>query len=537
MNFLTWRCVAVAACLAASVSTQADPRPAAPFDVLIRGGSVVDGTRTPARQCDVAIRGDRIVAVGEIAADATAALEIDAAGMVVAPGFIDAHTHAESIERQPDAWNFVGMGVTTLISGNCGSSRLDLGTAFDRLENGGGIGPNYASLIGHGTVRREVLGIENRAPTDAELERMCELVRAAMADGAVGLSTGLIYVPGTYAETEELIALARVVAEFGGVYASHMRNEGDRVLASIDEALRIGREAGVAVHLSHLKASGKPNWGRSVDIVARLTAAREAGVRVTGDQYAYAASSTSLDVLFPSAALSIGRKEFGAKLRDDEPFRARMHEALLATMERSGFGDFSYCQIASAPGHRDLSGKTLAEAASGDGGRDAQARLAIDLMIAAAGKRISMVYHKMSEDDVETLMRVPFIAVASDGGIRNRAAASKPHPRSVGNNPRVLARYVREQKTLSLELAIHKMTQLPATVFGLRGRGVLAEGAFADVVVFDPDAVQDGATFDDPLEPPRGIDWVLVNGRVAHRKGEQTEVRAGAVLRHSARTR
>ena len=429
------------------------------------------------------------------------------------------------------------MGVTTLISGNCGSSRLDLGTVFDRLENGGGIGPNYASLIGHGTVRREVLGTENRPPTDEELRRMGDLVRAAMEDGALGLSTGLIYVPGTYAETEELVALARVVAEFDGVYASHMRNEGSRVLASIDEALRIGREAGVAVHLSHLKASGKPNWGRSTDIVARLETAREDGVRVTGDQYAYAASSTSLDVLFPSSALSIGRKEFGAKLRDDPAFRARMHEALLETMEHNGFGDFSHCQIASAPGHRELSGKTLADAASGDGGREAQAQLAIDLMIDAAGKRISMVYHKMSEDDVEALMRVSFIAVASDGGIRNRASTSKPHPRSVGNNPRVLSRYVRDQKVLSLELAIHKMTQLPATVFGLRERGVLQPGAFADIVIFDPDTVRDGATYDEPLEPPRGIDWVLVNGQIAYRQGQQTEVRAGAVLRRPVQVR
>ncbi len=517
--------------LAGSAVAQQEPE----FALLFRGGTVVDGTLASPRPADVGIRGDVIAAIGDLSGR-TAARVVDATGLVIAPGFVDVHTHADrAAARRGDARNFVAMGVTTIITGNCGGSVTDLATHLAEVEKHG-IAVNYGSLIGHGTVREAVMGRANRAPTADELAKMRALVRREMAAGAFGLSTGLIYVPGTYAKTDELVALCEEVASFGGLYATHMRDEGDHVLESIDEAIEIGRRAGLPVHLSHLKASGKPNWGKSEQIVARLEAARADGLAVTGDQYAYTASSTTLLVLFPSAELAEGPKAFAARLRDDAAFHATMVEALYATMDTSGFGDLSFCQIASAPGSRDLQGLRIAEAAErrfGETDRHAQAETAIDLVIAAGARRVSMVYHKMAEPDVERLMALPYVGIASDSGIRMYDTAEKPHPRGAGNNPRVLGRYVRERKVLSLELAVHKMTELPATVFGIERRGVVREGAFADLCVFDPATVIDRATYAEPLAEPRGIAWVLVNGVPVVADGQRTDARPGRVLRHS----
>lgn len=516
--------------LSASIRAQ---EPVAAYDLAIRGGRVVDGTGKPAFPADLAIRAGRIAFIGQLG-ETPASSTIDAAGLVVAPGFIDVHTHADNATSRPEAANFVLMGVTTIVTGNCGSSNSDLAATFARLEKTG-ISVNFASLIGHATVRRAVLELSREAPTDEQLGVMVDLVRKAMQAGAVGLSTGLIYVPGTYAKTDEITALARVVGEFGGVYASHMRNENDRVLTAIDEALEIGREAGVPVHISHIKASGKPNWGRSAQIVAKLRAARAAGAPVTADQYVYDASSTSLDVLFPSRELSIGRKAFAAKLSDDEEFRGRMRDALMAQMERVGFGDLSYCRIAYAPNNAALNGKMFPQAATiryGSDDRDSQARLALDLYVDSKGRRIGMIYHTQSEDDVTTFMREPYVAVACDAGIRLRRTQSLPHPRGAGNNARMLARYVRKLGVVSLPQAVRKMTSLPATTFGLEGRGEIRIGAAADLVLFDPDTIEDRATYDEPILAPVGISRVLVNGVVVAEDGRHNGKRPGAVLRH-----
>lgn len=503
------------------------------FDLLIVGGELVDGTGAPPRRADVGVADGRIAAVGALKGR-EAKRTVDATGLCVAPGFVDVHAHADRVAlRRPRATNFVSMGVTTLVTGNCGSSVLDVGEHLRALEEKG-IGVNYATLIGHGTVRSAVLGTEQRAPTADELVAMRAHVRAAMEAGAFGLSTGLIYVPGTYAELDEIAALCEEVAPFGGLYATHMRNEASRVLESIAEALEIGRRAGVPVHLSHLKSSGKPNWGRSAAMAARLQEARAAGVRVTGDQYAYTASSTSLDVLFPSSALSVGRKEFCTKLSEDAAFRDAMREALHETMAASGFGDLSYAQVASAPGAPDVNGLRLSEVAeklSGNATPEAQADAAIELMVRSAGRRVGMVYHKMCEPDVERLMRLPFVAVASDSGIRLRETAERPHPRGAGNNPRVLGRYVRERNVLSLALAIHKMSGLPAATFHLRDRGTIRPGAHADLVIFDPETVLDGATYDAPTETPVGIPHVFVNGVAVVEDGAPTGALPGHVLR------
>lgn len=504
-----------------------------PFDVIVRSGEVLDGTNRAARIADVGIRGTRIAAIGDLAT-ATAKLELDAKGLVVAPGFVDVHTHVDSeIARLPGCDNFVRMGVTTIVTGNCGRSAEDLDAHFARVERGG-VGVNYASLVGAGTVRTQVLGTEDRAPTEDELQRMRGLVRTAMEQGAFGISTGLIYVPGTYAKTEELIALAREAGKHGGLYASHIRNENDDVMRAVEELLRIGREADVPVHLSHAKCTGKPNHGRSPEVLKALALARAAGQRVTADQYVYDASSTGIDVLFPSAELAIGRKAFGERLQNDAEFRSRMRTALKATMKRVGFGDFSYARIAHAPGNADLDGLLIPEAAQKRrraNDQDAQADMAMDLYSAAGDERVGMIYHVIGEADVATFLAQEWIAVASDAGVRPLDGEGKPHPRGAGNNVRVLGRYVREQGVLSLPLAVHKMTQVPANAFGLDDRGELRVGAFADVVVFDAKTVNDRATFAEPLLPPVGMRWVLVNGQVAAEGDRVTKARAGMVLR------
>jgi len=533
---LTSAILITAGVCAPTLCAQATPPAKVDFDLLLRGGTVYDGSGAPGQRADVGISRGRIRAIGQLAGR-TAGETIDLRGLCIAPGFIDTHAHAESgILRRPEARNFVFMGVTTIVSGNCGNSAKDLGKAFQQIEKRK-TSVNYASLIGHNTVRTAVIGKQARAPNAAELAKMQDLVDKAMRDGAMGLSTGLIYVPGTFAKTDELIALAKVVGEHQGLYASHMRNEGDRVLEAIDEALQIGTQAKVPVHLSHLKASGKNNWGRGKDILQKLTAARAAGHQVTGDQYAYKASSTGLDVLFPSRALSVGRPAFARRLKQDEGFRAEMHKALLKKLGKTGFADFAYCQVSWAKNHDEVSGMNLAQIAErffDTRDRDAQARAAIKLFIDSGGAaRVNMVYHKMSEDDVMTIMRAPFVSVACDAGIRAIKGVSKPHPRGAGNNARVLGYFVREKATLGLPLAIQKMTQLPARVFGLVERGEVRPGFHADLTIFNAATVNGTATYEEPRLQPTGIPLVIVRGVPVVRDGEHTGARPGSVLRRA----
>lgn len=513
------------------------PSPLPRYDLVLRGGVLVDGARNPGAQHDLAVRGDRIAAIGAGLPFAPGTPVLDLGGLHVAPGFIDLHVHVDGdIVREPLCANFLRMGVTTVITGNCGGSVQDLAAHFRRLETGG-IGPNYGSLVGLGTVRTAVLGTANRAPDAAELARMGDLVAAGMQAGAFGVSTGLIYVPGTYADKAEIAALAAVAGRHGGIYASHVRYEGDQIREAIAELLWIGETAGVPVHLSHAKCTGRPNHGRAGEVLELLAGARARGVRVSADQYAYDASSTGLDVLFPSEELAVGRERFASSLRTDAEFRRRMQTALLAKMDAVGFGDFRYARIANAKGHPELNGLLLPEAAQRllqRSDREAQAETAMELFAAAAPARVTMVYHTMAEADVERFLREDWIAVASDAGIRGEPGAGKPHPRGSGNNPRVLGRYVRDRQVLDLPTAIHKMTALPARLFGVADRGELRVGAFADLVVFDPAAVADRATYDEPLQAPAGITQVFVNGRLAVLHGQTTGVRAGAVLRKNA---
>ncbi len=504
------------------------PLGAATYDVLIRHGRVVDGSGNPAFFADVAIRDGRIAAIGKVSGDA--ALEIDAKGLVVAPGFIDVHTHAEEIDELPLGENFVRMGVTALVLGNCGSSAPDVAGFFRRLE-ATNISPNVATLIGHGTVRGKAMGGSfMRPPTAEELERMKGMVEQGMKDGAAGLSTGLIYLPGTFAKTEEIIELAKVASRYDGIYASHMRDEGQEIFDALNELFRIAREAGIRAEVSHIKLSGKSNWGQTAKVLAVIEAARAEGLDITQDQYTYTASSTGISQLVPEEWREGGRfKERLVEAADKAKLVAEMKEKL----RKSGREDYAYAVIASYKHDPALNGLNIVEAARKARGADSlddQIELILDIQLHGGA---SGIFHGINEDDLQHFLRHPHTMFASDSGVR-KFQDGAPHPRGYGNNARVLARYVRELKLLRLEDAVRRMTSLPASTFRLKDRGLLREGGWADVVVFDPAKVQDESTFGEPHHYATGFAWVLVNGVPVVKKDAHTGARPGRILRHQA---
>jgi len=497
------------------------------YDVVIKNGRIVDGTGNPWFRGDVGIKNGRIEKIGVIA-DSEAQHVIDANNLIVAPGFIDVHAHVENIFNNPAAENFIRMGVTSLVTGNCGGSVVNVGTFLNRYSQTP-LSINLATLIAHGSVRREVLGAENREPTAEEQAKMEALVEKGMKEGAVGLSTGLIYVPGTYAKTEEVVALARVAKKFNGVYASHIRNEADKVFEAIAEAINIGEQTGIPVQISHFKIASKKYWNKSNETLGLVRAAREKGLPVTVDEYAYTASSTSLDTILPSWALAGGREE-GKKRLADDPTKKKIIEEIKKTLKDNKFKDFEYAFVASYSANKDFNGKNIKQIVKQVRGKDkldAQIEQIFE-MYAAGGAQ--MVYHKMDEPDVQNIMREPFTMIASDSGVRIEGEGN-PHPRGYGNNARVLGRYVRELKIITLEDAIRKMTSLPAQTFNLKDRGLIKAGFAADLVIFDEKTVVDKATFDNPHQFPVGIFKVLVNGKITFENGEMTKVRNGTALR------
>lgn len=500
------------------------------YDLVLRGGRVVDGAGVAAYFADVAVREGRIAAIGRIPGRGREEIEIQ--GRVIAPGFVDVHTHAENVMTLRRAENFVRMGVTTLVLGNCGGSVLDVGEFFRKLE-AEPASVNVATLIGHNTVRREAMGgAFDRGPSPAEQERMDALVDRAMDDGAVGLSTGLIYLPGSFAQTEEIIRLAKIAATRGGLYATHQRNEGTGITTSLDEVFRIAREAGIRVQVSHIKLSGKSAWGRADAILASLDRARDEGLDITQDQYAYTASSTGLAQLIPASAREGGAAAFRARLED--PARKReIVDRMKETLRARGQDSYDYAVIASYSRDPSLNGKSVVEAARLRRGADTlddQIELILEVELNGGA---SAVFHGMSEEDIRTFMRHPNTMIASDSGVR-AFDEGVPHPRGYGNNARVLGRYVRETKVLRLEEAVRRMTSLPATVFRLPERGMLQPGFRADIVVFDPSTVRDTATYSEPHQFPVGIDLVLTNGVPVFRGGEHTDARPGQPVRLAA---
>ena len=501
---------------------------ASDYDLLIRNARIIDGTGNPWYRADIAVKSGRIAAIGRFPA-ATADRTIDAAERMVSPGFIDVHTHIEGdIDKVPRADNFLLDGVTTVVTGNCGGSRLNLAEWFSSLEKLT-TGINIASLIGHNTVRSEVMGTANRPATPDEIARMQSLVDKAMREGAVGFSTGLIYIPGTYSNTAEVVALARAASKYNGVYASHMRDEGEHVLDAITEAVTVGKETGMPVELSHFKIDNQRLWGMSDKSLALVEKFRREGVDVVVDQYPYERSSTNLGITLPSWALADGREKIRERLTDPA-----MREKIAAEMQMHlkdlGHDDYSYAMVASFKPDHSYEGKTISEINQMKG-RPKTVRAEIDTIfdITLAGGA-QMVYHSMGAVDVERIMRYPNTAVASDGGVRE-FGVGVPHPRSYGNNARVLAEYVRGQHVLTLEDAIRRMTSLPARTFHFADRGMIREGAAADLLVFDPAHVQDKATFQNPHQYSEGFDYVVVNGRVEVENGKLTETRAGQIIR------
>ena len=498
-------------------------------DLIIAGGLVYDGTGGAPVRADVAITGARIVRIGDLAGVA-AARRIEAAGLAVAPGFIDLHAHLEPIRTLPACESSLRQGVTTALGGPDGGGPWPFADYLAEVEKLP-LGINVAYLAGHNSIRRAVLKLVDRAPTAAELAEMAAMVDQSMREGAFGLSTGLKYLPGTFAKTDEVVALSRVAARHGGIYTSHLREEGLGLLPAVTEAIEIGRQAGLPVVLTHHKVIGQPSWGASVQTLALVDAARARGQDVMMDQYPYTASYTGISVVIPAWALAGGSDAFNARTADPAT-RARIKaEVVEAILTDRGAGDVSRIQFSRVTWKTDLEGRTLRDwcierrlAPTPENGAD----LVIEAELAGGA---GCIFHAMDDADVERIMRHPQTMVASDGRL-SRPGEAMPHPRGYGTFPRVLGHYVREKKVLTLENAIHKMTQLPALRLGLKDRGVIAAGAVADLVIFDPATVRDRATFTDPHQYPEGIPCVIVNGTVAIDGGKLSSARVGRVLRH-----
>ena len=496
-------------------------------DILIRNGKIIDGSGNSWYYGDIAVKDGKIIATGR-QLNFIAQKTIDASGLIVAPGFIDVHTHLEGDEtKDPDATNFILDGVTTCITGNCGASNTDIGKYFyfiDSLK----LSINVASLVGHNDVRKQVMGRANRDVTTDEMQKMKNIVDKAMRDGAVGLSTGLIYIPGTYTKTPEIVELAKVVAKYNGVYTTHMRDEGDSVVYAINEALTIGREAKIPVEISHFKLSGQQNWGRSKETVPMIMAARKEGIEVTIDQYPYTASSTSISTLIPDEILADGQDSINARL-DDPATRKYVIHSMLERLKKRKLKHFSYAVVAYYQFDTTFNGKSIEQINLMKGNKHKKEKEAETIIDIIKHGGASAVFHGMSEEDIERIMQYPFNMFASDATIRV-LGAGVPHPRGYGTNARVLAEYVREQHIISLEEAIRRMTSLPAQKFQLHDRGLLREGFAADIVIFDENKVQDVSTYDHPHAYSRGFQYVIVNGVLTAENEKHTGARAGRAL-------
>ena len=515
--------------LAVVVAASADS-----FDILIRDGRIVDGAGNPWFRGDVGIRGDSIAAVGHLPG-AKAKRVIDAGGHIVAPGFIDMHNHGRrGIFKVPTAENYIRQGVTTIIEGNDGGSPIPLKKLLDKL-GGAEVAVNVGSFVGHGSIRREVIGRDDRKATPGELDQMRNMTRRAMEQGALGLSTGLFYIPGVFAPTEEVVELAKVAAEYGGMHISHMRDEADGLLDSVRETIEIGEKGGLPTQLTHHKSLGPPNWGASRQSLALVEQARARGVDVSIDQYPYTASSTGSAALYPAWAQEGGRDELVKRLENAE-LRGRIKKEVIHLIKTNrGGGDPKNVQYALCGWDTNLNGKTLADVTR-ERGREVNfenaADTAIEIEIAGGCKT---VYHAMIEEDVERIMQYPGTMISSDGEIPVFGEGVL-HPRSYGTYARVLGLYVRERKILRLEDAIRKMTSLPAQRIQQFDRGLLRPGMKADVTIFDEEKIIDRAEFGDPHQYAEGVLYVLVNGEVVLDSGQISEARPGRVLYGRGRT-
>jgi N-acyl-D-amino-acid deacylase len=538
-----------------TLSTTAAPD----YDLIIRNGRIVDGSNRPGYNADIAIKGDRIVGIGKLSS-AKAARVIEGKGMIVAPGFIDMLGQSETyVLIDPRAMSKVMMGVTTEITGEGESiapinerlikEQVDfnrrynltvdwrtLDDYFKRIEKQG-IGVNLGTFVGATQVREYVVGFDNRPPTESELEQMKALVTQAMKDGALGLSTSLQYVPARFAKTDEIVELAKVAHQHGGIYATHQRSEANALDESLNEVFAIARRAQIPVEIWHLKTAYKKNWGRMPEVLKKIETARKQGLDITADVYPYVAGSTSLSACLPPWALEGGSERMLARLRDPA-IRERLKQEITTDVK-----DWENIYLGSGGGGGVLIGSVVnRELESLQGKRISQIAeeqkkdpldAIFDLILADHGQT-GAIYFMMSESDLRAAMRAPFVSFCTDSGARatdGPLAGAKSHPRGWGTYPRILGRYVREERLLTLEQAIQKMTGMPATRVGLRDRGFLREGMYADITIFDPQHVIDRATFEMPNQYPTGIEYVIVNGQVSVDKGQRTSARAGRPLR------
>ena len=550
--------IAVLAFAGTASTPRADRNPDPPFDLLIINGKILDGTGSPWSGGSIGIRDGKIAEMGQLPG-ATAKQIIDARGLIVAPGFIDLHSHSDlTLLVDGEAQSKIRQGVTTEILGESGSVAPVLGPAAEGFDHGlqpmgiqrdwktlgeyyarvkrQGISVNIASYVGSGQVRFCVMGNYNRPPSTGELGQMRELVEKAMQDGAIGVSSGLVYPPNSYAKTDEIVELAKIAAKHGGIYATHIRSESDLSMAAIDEAIEIRERAGLPVHIFHFKKYGRKNWGRMQEQVDRIQAARDRGVDITADQYPYIAAMTGLEMCIPPKFMEGTAKDFVARLKDPQ-VRAEIRKNIAEGLPDWGdnevisVGGWHGVLVAALqkPQNKKYEGMRMDEVAKLMGKDPVDALC--DLLISEGGAA-DAVYFGMSEEDVRLAMKQPWAGVGSDGIAVTPAITfmGKPHPRFYGSFPRVLGYYVSEQKVLTLPDAVRKMTSFSAQLNGLTDRGILRPGMAADIAIFNPDTITDKATFEDPNQYSEGLEYVIVNGTVVLKQGEHTGARPGQIL-------
>jgi N-acyl-D-amino-acid deacylase len=499
------------------------------YDLVIKNGLIVDGTGEPAYAGDIAIRGDRIVKIGNVKGS-RATETIEASGLVVTPGFIDVHTHCDrGIKRVPTVDNYIHQGVTTVIGGNCGGHPFPLAELFRDLEEEG-ISINFGCLIGHNTIRREVMEYKMEAPTKEEMAQMKTLIDQEMRAGGLGFSTGLSYLPGIYSKTEELVELASVISPYDGIYASHIRDQAQLITEAITEAIEVGEKNGITVQISHIKLADDSVWGETERITKPVEDARERGVNVFLDQYPYTATSSGFTSSFPSWAFEGGRDQFLERTKNPEIYtkiKAYIIERRLASTK--GINKLETIYIANSSNYGESEGKNLQDILLSRG-KEPTVENGADLIIEIEKNGgASCVFFQMDEKDVEDLMKLPYNMHASDGSVQE-IGRGVPHPRNYGTFPRVISHYVREKGVLSLEEAVRKMTSLPADVFKLKDRGKLKEGMYADVCVFDFENFNDRATFSNPHQYSQGLSYVIINGEIVVQEDTHTNKRSGMIL-------